>query len=137
MSKDSKHIVIIEDEPWNELWLKESLEDHGYCVEMHPNVDSAWEQIQSKDQIDLIILDIIMPPGLLLGGQNVSPTEIGKRFYEYIIQARPQVRVINYTILPRDKTVQTIPYLAKNTEPTKIVEQIIKWLNDEKEPTKE
>ncbi|MBF0594390.1 MAG: response regulator [Candidatus Omnitrophica bacterium] len=56
----SKHILIADDEPTVVALAKQKLEEHGYVVETAVNGKEAMRIIEVM-QIDLIILDVVMP----------------------------------------------------------------------------
>ncbi|MBF0523395.1 MAG: response regulator [Candidatus Omnitrophica bacterium] len=56
----SKHILIADDEPTVVAMARQKLEEHGYVVETARNGKEAMRIIEVM-QIDLIVLDVIMP----------------------------------------------------------------------------
>ena len=54
-----KHILIVDDEPRNQMLIKELLEIHGHSSEPASNGLEALEKL--KAGFDLVLMDIMMP----------------------------------------------------------------------------
>lgn len=55
-------ILMLDDEPENTVYHAEALEYEGYTVIRRSTVDEALALLQHPDNIDLIIMDLLMPP---------------------------------------------------------------------------
>jgi|UniRef100_A0A7V3RDW4 DNA-binding response OmpR family regulator len=70
MKKESKKILVVEDEEPVRMLIQEELEDEGYEVKTVKNGKEALEYLSSNDA-DLVTLDIEMPDmnGLEVAGK--------------------------------------------------------------------
>lgn len=92
-------ILFIDDERRYSTIYVEAIREEGYAVEYHKNVDEAWEFFDANaDDIELLVLDIMMPPGSTFSGED---TEKGLRtglfFYERVREKAPDLPVIILT----------------------------------------
>lgn len=58
--KDSKKILIAEDNEFLGKTIEEYLKDNGYAVDISENGEDALKQIK-KNKYNLVLLDLIMP----------------------------------------------------------------------------
>ncbi len=71
---ETKHILMAEDEANISDFVKRGLSDFGYQVDIFENGDTAWKQLDSHNDYNLLLLDIRMP--------GLSGLEICRRFRE-------------------------------------------------------
>ncbi len=92
-------IILIDDEPEYVLPFTNALRFTGFEVLVISNVDSAWATITEKQQdVDAVILDIMMPPGRLLEGQDTKEgLRTGLRFLEMMKDLDERIPVICLT----------------------------------------
>ena len=57
---DSKHILIVDDDPNIRRFLSESLRLHGYDVHSFEDAEAALQELDNHD-FDLALLDILLP----------------------------------------------------------------------------
>jgi CheY-like chemotaxis protein len=54
-------ILIAEDDPTNQRFLRHVLQQAGHCVFISPHGRHAWEALCAENHFDLLIADIMMP----------------------------------------------------------------------------
>ncbi len=54
-------ILIVENDPHQQLWLEEELTDEGYCVLTTASGHKALALVKDEQLVDLVVLDIRMP----------------------------------------------------------------------------
>jgi CheY-like chemotaxis protein len=71
----------------------------GYDVEYFTGVDDALRALEARgDQVDLLILDIMMPPGAAFKDADTKQgLRTGVRFFERVRADRPNLPVIIFT----------------------------------------
>jgi PAS domain S-box-containing protein len=75
-------ILIAEDNPEVMIFMKEALQQYGYRVIESPDGDDAVEKFKKHPDVDLAILDSVMPK------------KNGREVYEYIRRINPDFRVL-------------------------------------------
>ncbi|MCA9016326.1 MAG: response regulator [Planctomycetaceae bacterium] len=92
-------ILFVDDETRLMDSYVEELKLSGYEVEFQPNVDKALAFFtKNHANIELMILDIMMPPGASFeGGDNIWGLRTGQYFYEKIRPMAPDLPVIILT----------------------------------------
>ena len=70
-----KRILFVDDEDWSVEPYFEKLRDHNVEVDLALNGDEAYDLLQ-KDIYDLLVLDIMLPPGKKIG-EDVQPRKAG------------------------------------------------------------
>jgi DNA-binding response OmpR family regulator len=66
-------IVFIDDEPEFISPFTDALTLSGFEVKIIADVDSAWTLVQDeKEKVDIVILDIMMPPGHLFNDEDTK-----------------------------------------------------------------
>ncbi len=91
-------IMWIDDEPDNLQYFQENLLGRGYECEHYANNDDALEALRRGYPFDLIIQDIMRPPGSCLASDHVSARGSGIAFYEkYIRSLRPNTPVLFFS----------------------------------------
>ncbi len=76
-------IIVVDDEQMFRDLLKEHLTSLGHNVASFPSADSALSELCQSDDVDIVISDIEMPPG-------ISGIELAER----LAAQRPQLPVI-------------------------------------------
>jgi two-component system C4-dicarboxylate transport response regulator DctD len=92
-------IVMVDDEMrWMDSYKRE-LELSGYQVSFHRNVDGALTFLQqSAEQVDILILDIMMPAGSAFEDENTdSGLRTGMFFFERVREIAPDLPVMILT----------------------------------------
>ena len=108
-------ILLVEDDPHQQLWLSEELEDEGYRVLIASDSRAALQTVRSH-LIDLAVVDLVLPdshgPGLL----------------QDLLMARPRLPVIIHTAYPayRDdfQCWSADRYLIKSSNPEPLKDAI-------------
>jgi CheY-like chemotaxis protein len=92
-------ILFLDDEKRYMDTYKVELEIQGYEVSFKNNVDDAVKFFDAHtNSIQLIILDIMMPPGQSFQGENTSDgLRTGVRFYERIRELAPHLPILIFT----------------------------------------
>ncbi len=92
-------ILMIDDEPEYTLSYKEELELSGYQVAFRRDVDAALEFLREhREQIELVILDIMMAPGRALAGVDTqNGLRTGVHLFDMIKEQVPEVPIIVLT----------------------------------------
>ena len=108
---DSKHILIVDDDPNIRRFLSESLRLHGYSVHSFEDAEAALQELNNHD-FDLALLDILLPGtnGLQLCRKLRSlpktselPIVMMTAFYkqaDHIRDAREQYGATDYLLKP-------------------------------------
>lgn len=102
-----KNILFIDDDKRMEIygnWLK----DKGYNVIMVDTPGKALEALKEKKDINLIILDIIMPyeeEGIFSKKNTDSGKKTGVALFDEIRKIMPDIPIIVFTIR-RDKEIE-------------------------------
>lgn len=104
-------ILFIDDEERRMKSYVQELEFSNYNVEFKPDVDSALECLENpKEEIELIILDIMMPTGKKFF--NNSQAEKGLRsgicLYQEIRKQKPMLPIVIFTNVYDKKLLQDI-----------------------------
>ena len=60
-SNDRRHVIVVDDEPYIGRIIQLKLENGPYAVEVYQDGPAALERLRTGDQVDLILLDIMMP----------------------------------------------------------------------------
>lgn len=89
-------ILIVDDEPRYMMSYRDELELSGYKVEIRKDVGVAFNFIKEHlKEIDLLITDIMMPPGILFANSDVNlELRTGLHFYELVRQISPQLPIL-------------------------------------------
>lgn len=92
-------ILFVDDERRYVDGYVEELRLSGFTVEYRKTVDAAHKfLVENLPQIDLLVLDIMMPPGeLLQEAQTNHGLRTGVRFFEQVRQLAPVLPVIILT----------------------------------------
>lgn len=115
-------ILFVDDESREIDSFVRELKSSGYDVAFHSTVDSALAFFdEHREEIDLIILDIMMPPGAAFAGKDTQMgLRTGIRFYERIREVSPDLPVILFTnvsdtqVLNRFKREPSCLFLQKS-----------------------
>lgn len=102
-------ILFIDDEPEYVRPQVMALEEVGFSVTLESDLESALEQLQTQE-IDLIILDLIMPPadfGDMTADRDPDFAETGTRMYDWIRKDPRLMRVpIIFLSVVRDQDIR-------------------------------
>jgi PleD family two-component response regulator len=60
--KNNRRILVVDDDPNIQHFLKLSLEEEGYVVTHCSTIAQAWK-IMNEENVELVILDLILPDG--------------------------------------------------------------------------
>lgn len=77
-----KRLLFLDAEKWNVEPDFPMLKDYGIEVDIALNGDQAFKLLQ-QNQYDLLVLDIVFPPGKFLG-RNVEPRKAGELFLKQL-----------------------------------------------------
>jgi CheY-like chemotaxis protein len=58
---DRRHVIVVDDEPYIGRIIQLKLENGPYAVEVYQDGPAALARLRTGDQVDLILLDIMMP----------------------------------------------------------------------------
>lgn len=112
----SKRILFVDDEDWSVMSYFEKLRDHHIEVDLARNGDEAIEWLQ-KTAYDLIVLDIMLPPGAKIG-KDVEPRKAGAILLHMIrrnevldMKTTPDVPVVVLTAVADQKLLENIRQL--------------------------
>ena len=97
-------ILFVDDEEEMDSY-RMGLELSGYEVVLQTKLDDAWEQFNlNQNQIELVILDISMPPGNLLKEHNtLAGMRTGVVLFEMIRESAPAMPIIIFTNVSDEK----------------------------------
>jgi CheY-like chemotaxis protein len=111
-----KRILFVDDEDWSVTSYFEKLRDHHIEVDLARNGDEAIAWLQ-KTAYDLIVLDIMLPPGAKIG-KDVEPRKAGAillhmiRRHEVLeMKTAPDVPVVILTAVADQKLLESIRQL--------------------------
>jgi len=92
-------ILMVDDESKSMDSYRAELELSGYAVEYCDNVDAALQYFdKTHDQIQILILDIMMPPGRAFRAANTQDgLRTGVLFYERVRLTAPELKVVILT----------------------------------------
>lgn len=92
-------ILFVDDERQNNLEYMEELKFAGKKVEFRKDVAVAFNfLIEHLQEIELLILDIMMPPGDLINENDANGgMRTGVRFYEVVRQMAPELPILILT----------------------------------------
>jgi CheY-like chemotaxis protein len=114
-----KRILFIDDEDWSVTPYFQKLQDHNIEVDIAVNGDEALDQLQ-KNRYDLLVLDIMLPPGNRIG-KAVEPRKGGVILLYMIrrneildMKTAPDVPVIVLTAVTDQKLSESIRQLGVN-----------------------
>ncbi len=123
----SATILVAEDEPAVRGPVKEILEEYGYkVIEAADGQDAVEKFKQYKDEIQLLLLDVVMPK------MN------GKEAYEEIKRMSPEIKVIftsGYTadvILKKKVLEEDVIFISKPIIPDKLLSRIREVIEGER-----
>ena len=93
-------ILFVDDEDWSVTPYFEKLHDHDVDVDLAIDGDEAIDRLQ-KNKYDLLVLDIMLPPGKTIG-KDVEPRKAGA-----ILLYR-----IRHDEIPNLKTASNVPVVV-------------------------
>jgi len=120
----SKTILVVDDEQGFIEPLRDALEFEGYRVLSATTVEDALRVINSE-AVDLVTVDIMMPPGSGLESQ-VSSQEAGLFLCKKLRQTRPNLDVFCISVVSDERIVGEIKdlnirFLRKGETPLRTV----------------
>ena len=94
-------ILFVDDDKRDMESFYEELKLSGYNVDFHSDVDAAFAAYQKNlDRIELLILDVMMPPGKEFEQEKVNGgLRTGLRFYERVRSLDAELQIIIFTNL--------------------------------------
>ena len=103
-------ILIVDDEERYMEGYLEELQQTGHAYSFQTNVDAALKFFKENlDQIRLLILDIMMPPGNSFGHEETQMGLItGTFFYEEVRRIAPDLPIIILTNVADEKPLASI-----------------------------
>jgi CheY-like chemotaxis protein len=111
-----KRMLFVDDEDWSVTPYFAKLNDAGVKVDLAKDGDEAFERLQ-KGKYDLIVLDVMLPPGNKIGKQ-VEPRKAGGILLEMIrknqipnMQTAPNVPVAILTAVTDQKLADIVKEL--------------------------
>ena len=135
-------ILIVDDETrWAESFLDElKLADYEY--EYKTETDEAMVYFhENSDKIDVLILDIMMPPGTTLKASTDQGLDTGIKLYDQIRAKAPDLPVIVFTNVTGREVAQKFLneadcwlYPKSDLLPFELVEEIEAILKDKRVP---
>lgn len=92
-------IFAVDDELHRIKSYIEDLSMSGFSVESESQIDAAWGFIvENGAQIELCILDVMMPPGTCLEGRATNDgTRTGMAFFELLRASNPLMPIVILT----------------------------------------
>jgi CheY-like chemotaxis protein len=101
-------ILIVDDETkWAERGFLEELKLSGFEFEHKTDIDEAVAYLsENLDSIDLLILDIMMPPGKSFEGTTDQGFDTGIEFYERFRPLAPKLPILIFTNVPSKEVAQ-------------------------------
>ncbi len=111
-----KRILFVDDEDWSVTPYFSKLQDHEVEVELARDGEQALHMLRKKTY-DLIVLDIMLPPGNDFG-RRVEPRKAGAILLEMIrrnqitnMKTPPDVPIVVLTAVTDQKLSETIKQL--------------------------
>ena len=112
----SKSILFVDDEDWSVTPYFPKLQDHQIEWDLARDGDQALDWLRKK-KYDLIVLDIMLPPGEKIGG-HVEPRKAGAILLEMVrrnqipnMMTASDVPVVVLTAITDQKLSETIRQL--------------------------
>jgi CheY-like chemotaxis protein len=109
----AKKILFVDDEDWSVDAYFDKLRDHGLQFDLAIDGDEAIDRLRSA-KYDLIILDIMVPPGNKIG-KDVEPRRAGAILLDMIrkeevpnMKTSPTVPVVVLTAVTDQKLLEDI-----------------------------
>ena len=131
-------ILMIDDEERAMDSYVQELKLSGYDVSFQKSVDGAMEFfLENQEQIDLLILDIMMPPGFTFKGANTKDgLRTGVLVYERIRPEAPDLLIVILTnvsderLSERFQKERNCRYLRKEDYlPFELAQEVDQFLN--------
>jgi CheY-like chemotaxis protein len=114
-----KRILFVDDEDWSVIPYFEKLRDQNIEVDLALDGDEAIDRLQ-KSKYDLLVLDIMLPPGENIG-EDVEPRKAGAILLYRIRQneipnmrTAPNVPVVVLTAVTDQKLSEDVKQLKVN-----------------------
>ncbi len=126
-SNQQLRILFADDEPWLSEALRVSLESRGYeCISTRTATE-AW-QVLNKENVDVVVTDIMMPGGELFQAVNSEGT--GFELIRRIRKQWPRQSVICLSVIADAERIQSLKkqdvlYLRKGETPLETALKLI------------
>ena len=119
-------ILIVDDEPWYLFAIKDILSLEGFDVYTATTVSECLEMLTKPDDIEILILDVVMPPGSLNLNDTQRGFKTGLVLLNKIREISPKLPVVLFSIsmdLNSDwsKDSNTIVVSKADTSPSELV----------------
>ncbi|MFP5265176.1 MAG: response regulator [Blastocatellia bacterium] len=104
-------ILIVDDEARDIRNYVEELETADIEVRHEKNAEKALEVLAEDDsmaKLELVILDIMMPGGVAFADQSDMGRRTGVRLYKQIRASHPNLPIIIFTNVPRDRVTEDL-----------------------------
>jgi CheY-like chemotaxis protein len=100
-------VLFIDDDRRRMNKYVRELADNKYEVIFEDNVDDALNTLRSQKDLDLVIIDISMPPGAEYKFEDtVGGTRTGLALYDTIRAERPELRIVALTNVPDPRVAE-------------------------------
>jgi CheY-like chemotaxis protein len=100
-------LLFIDDDRRRMTKYVDELIENGYEVVFEDNVDLALATLRSHKDVDLVVLDISMPPGAEYKFEDtVGGTRTGLALYDTIRTERPELRIVALTNVPDPRVAE-------------------------------
>jgi CheY-like chemotaxis protein len=90
-------ILFVDDENRRAQLYLDELRQSGFDTELLTETDGALAYLRQNQDIDVLILDIMMPPGIYFAGKTDQGLNTGVVLYDEIRGIRPNLPVIILT----------------------------------------
>jgi CheY-like chemotaxis protein len=112
-----KKILFVDDEDWSVTPYFDKLRDHGLVVDLAIDGNEAIAQL-GKNAYDLIVLDIMLPPGSKIG-KDIEPRIAGAILLDKIRR----------NAIPGMKTAPNVPVVLLTAVTDQKLAEIVRELN--------
>lgn len=90
-------ILFVDDENRRTQVYLEELRQSGYDAVLKTETDAAFEYLQQNQDIDVLILDIMMPPGVKFADKTEQGLNTGVILYDEIRTIAPNLPILVLT----------------------------------------
>jgi CheY-like chemotaxis protein len=127
MTKSQHTILFVDDEPWFNAPLRETLQARGFNCASCTDVASAL-QFLAKNEVSVLVTDIMMPAGA--GGPAVDSAEAGFAFVAEVHGKWPHLSIICLSVIGDQKKIRALKkegvlYLRKGETPLQTAVSLI------------
>jgi len=117
-------ILLVDDEPINQMITKEFLEDVGLAVSLANNGKEAVEQLQGDAPFDLVLMDIQMPEMDGVSASKLIRTNPARRTLPIIALTANAFSEDRHKCLAAGMN----DFVTKPVDPNALFEVILRWL---------